>query len=73
MILCIAIGVCAIAIAGYFIRLAMDGRKERRRVREFQQDIARQERMRYEREEWLRPYPSAPDDDTTLILPGVEP
>ena len=67
----IFLGVVAIAIAGYFIRLAMDGRKERRRVREFQQDIARQERT-------YRPIfneegHSNEDDDTTLILPGREP
>ena len=63
--------VCAIAFVLWLIGVLRDGRKERRRVREFQQDIARQERT-------YRPIfneegHSNEDDDTALILPGREP
>ena len=44
-ILYIAIGVCAIAIAVYFIRLAMDGRRLRRKLHERRVEDAERAKM----------------------------
>jgi hypothetical protein len=58
MIYIIAGIVCALAVAIYFIRLICDGQKEKRRVEEFQQDIAMQERtLSEDHEAWKRGEP----------------
>jgi hypothetical protein len=56
----IAIGVFLVAVATWFIRVFADGRKQRRRVEAFQQDIARQERT------------FKPDDDSTKTWPVID-
>lgn len=55
----IAIGVCALAFVVWLIKMFVDGRKQRRRVREFRQDIARQERT-FGQEDDTKTWPPPP-------------
>ena len=63
-IVIIAIVICALAVAFYFIRLGMDKRKlEQQGVQRSIEDAERQKRMK-------EPWPPPGEDDTTKTWPG---
>jgi hypothetical protein len=85
----IAIGVCVVAFVVWLIAVLRDGRKQRRRVEEFRQDIARQERTAGESWEHEKArilahleknplvkrveLPTPPKDDTKTLLGPEQP